>query len=188
MTQTPTDSGASHEPMPAAGPGQHHDIADEARRTADDLGSAGLDLMAEARYSAMSYAEERKSAGADQLDMFARAIDHSASDLGEESPEIARYIHEAAGSLGRASRMLRERSVGELADSAAQFARQQPAVFFGGAVLAGLVLTRFLKSSPTNETARRPGDGDARAAAGDHRMTHDADWPENIQGGGYAQH
>jgi len=167
MTQTPPDSGAPHEQMPAASPGQHHDIAEEARRTAGDLGSAGLDLMREARSGAISYAEERKSAGADQLGMFARAIDHSASDLGGQSPEIARYIHEAAGSLERASRMLRERSVGELADSAAEFARQRPALFFGGAVLAGLALTRFLKSSPTSEAPRVP---------------------QNAQGGDYAQH
>jgi hypothetical protein len=42
---------------------------------------------------------------------------------------------------------LRERSIDDLVRSLNNFARNQPAAFFGGAVLAGFALSRFLKSS-----------------------------------------
>jgi hypothetical protein len=42
---------------------------------------------------------------------------------------------------------LRERSLDDLMQSFGRFARTQPATFFGGAVVAGFALSRFLKSS-----------------------------------------
>jgi hypothetical protein len=60
---------------------------------------------------------------------------------------VASYVHGAAAQLEDAAKTLRHRSVDELIDGIGSFARAQPAVFFAGAVLAGLALTRFLKSS-----------------------------------------
>jgi hypothetical protein len=62
-------------------------------------------------------------------------------------PQVASYVHGAAAQLEDAARTLRHRSVDELIDGIGSFARAQPAVFFGGAMLAGFALTRFLKSS-----------------------------------------
>lgn len=93
-------------------------------------------------------AEEQKAAGADRLDAVARAVHETADRLGPElPPRTAGYIHEAAGGLERASAAIRERSIDDLVRVAGDFARRQPAAFFGGAVLAGFALSRFLKSS-----------------------------------------
>jgi len=64
-----------------------------------------------------------------------------------EWPQVASYVHGAAAQLEDAAKTLRHRSVDELIDGIGSFARAQPAVFFAGAMLAGLALTRFLKSS-----------------------------------------
>jgi hypothetical protein len=62
-------------------------------------------------------------------------------------PQVANYVHEAAAQLEDVAKTLRLRSVDDLIEEIGSFARSQPALFFGGAMLAGFALTRFLKSS-----------------------------------------
>jgi hypothetical protein len=62
-------------------------------------------------------------------------------------PQAATFVHDAATRLEGAAASLRERSVDDLLRSFNNFARSQPAALFGGAVLAGFALSRFLKSS-----------------------------------------
>jgi hypothetical protein len=62
-------------------------------------------------------------------------------------PQAAGLIHDAATRLEGAAASLRDRSVDDLLRSLNDFARNQPAAFFGSAVLAGFALSRFLKSS-----------------------------------------
>lgn len=101
-----------------------------------------------AKEKAREFAEQQKAVGADRLDAVARAVHEAADKLeGNLSPAAAGYIHEAAGSLERASSAIRERSIDDIMRMVGNFAREQPAVFFGGAVLAGFALSRFLKSS-----------------------------------------
>jgi hypothetical protein len=54
---------------------------------------------------------------------------------------------------------IRERDVRELVGDVQEFARQQPTLFFGGAVILGFAALRFLKSEPlkpsTSFDARR---------------------------------
>jgi hypothetical protein len=73
---------------------------------------------------------------------------HGAADeLGKEIPQAADYVHTAAESLETAAEHLRNRSVEDLIGSFNRFARQQPIAAFAGAILAGFVVSRFLKSS-----------------------------------------
>ncbi len=85
------------------------------------------------KQGARKLAEQQKQAGADQIGGVARAVQGAAREIEQKMPQAAGFIHDA-GSLN-------------------DFARTQPAVFFGGAVLAGFALSRFLKSSaePSNE-------------------------------------
>ena len=98
-------------------------------------------------------AEQQKQAGADQIGGVARAVQGAAREIEQKMPQAAGFIHDAATRLEGAAASLRERSVDDLMRSLNDFARTQPAVFFGGAVLAGFALSRFLKSSaePSNE-------------------------------------
>jgi ABC-type transporter Mla subunit MlaD len=125
-----------------------------AGRMAEDLSSLGKKAksnIAEAAESAKAEARRiaahQKDTGADRLGEVAGAVHGAARSLEAGMPQMASYVHGAAAQLEDAAKTLRHRSVDELIDGIGSFARAQPAIFFGGAVLAGIALTRFLKSS-----------------------------------------
>jgi ABC-type transporter Mla subunit MlaD len=125
-----------------------------AGRMAEDLSSLRMKAksnIAEAAESAKAEARrvagQQKDAGADRLGEVAGAVHGAARTLEAGMPQMASYVHGAAAQLEDAAQTLRHRSVDELIDGIGSFARAQPAVFFGGAMLAGFALTRFLKSS-----------------------------------------
>jgi hypothetical protein len=99
------------------------------------------------RDTAGDFAEQRKREGAEHIKGFGRAVHGAADELGKEIPQAADYVHSAADRLERAADDLRNRSMEDLVDSFTRFARRQPAAAFAGAVLAGFVLSRFLKSA-----------------------------------------
>lgn len=99
------------------------------------------------RDTASDYAEQRKREGADRIKGFGRAVHGAADEIGKEIPQAADYVHTAASKIETAADELRSRSMDELIGSFTRFARRQPAAAFAGAVLAGFVLSRFLKSA-----------------------------------------
>ena len=113
------------------------------------------DLTDQARH----LAEEQKGRGAQRLEGVARAVHSAASEFERDLPQAAGYIHEAASQIERASAAVREKSIEDIVAAIDDFARRQPVAFFGGSVLAGFVLSRFLKSSAA------AGTGSGRAAA-----------------------
>jgi methyl-accepting chemotaxis protein len=96
---------------------------------------------------AKEIAETQKHNSAEKIGGVAAAVRHAAEDLDQHLPRAAGYIHQAADSMERASASLKEQSVDELIGGLGRFARNQPAAFFGAAVLAGFALSRFVKSS-----------------------------------------
>lgn len=92
-------------------------------------------------------AEHQKDVGAEQIRVFAKAVHGAAGQLESEMPQFARYIHDAGQYLERAASDLGTSNPNELFNKLGKFGRNQPAAVFGGAVLAGFALTRFLKSS-----------------------------------------
>jgi hypothetical protein len=92
-------------------------------------------------------AEQQKAAGADQIGGVAHAMGSAADELRDKMPFAAVYIDDLAGRLGGLASALRERSADEMLTNATDFAREQPAIFFAGAIAAGFALSRFAKSS-----------------------------------------
>lgn len=127
------------------------DIRAEERRSASTLAGAAEALKnhaAEAiRDTAGDFAEQQKREGAERIKGFGRAVHGAADEIGKEIPQAADYVHSAADRLERAADDLRNRSIEDLVDGFTRFARQQPMAAFAGAVLAGFVLSRFLKSA-----------------------------------------
>ena len=99
------------------------------------------------RDTAADYAEQRKREGAERIKGLGKAVHGAADEIGKEIPQAADYVHTAANKMENAADELRNRSVEELIGSFTRFARRQPAAAFAGAVLAGFVLSRFLKSA-----------------------------------------
>ena len=100
-----------------------------------------------ARAEAQGAAERHKGTGAQQIHGVAEAVHGAAREIEGQLPQFAGYIHEAAAKLEIASAAVRDQSVEDLLGSVGRFARNQPLAFFGGAMLAGFALSRFLKSS-----------------------------------------
>jgi methyl-accepting chemotaxis protein len=96
---------------------------------------------------AKELAEAQKQSGAEKIDGVAATVHHVADDLERDLPRAAGYIHQAADTMENASAALKEHSIEELIGGLGQFARSQPAAFFGAAVLTGFALSRFIKSS-----------------------------------------
>lgn len=103
-----------------------------------------------AKEGVQSFAERQKALGAQQLGSVARAAHRVAQEMESEMPGVARSVHSAAGRLDAASSSLRDQSLEELLANVGDLARKRPVAFFGGAVLAGFALSRFLKASATN--------------------------------------
>lgn len=96
---------------------------------------------------ARAFADGQKDRGAAGIEKIATTAFRAADGIREEAPEVARYVERVAEKAQRLSETIRERGTGELLQEAQEFARQQPALVVGGAFVAGLILTRFFKSS-----------------------------------------
>ncbi|WP_165982536.1 hypothetical protein [Dankookia rubra] len=136
-------------------------LRQEAAGAVEDIRAEGAGVAEAAKDQALGFAEEQARRGADQAEGIARAVHGAADQLQETSPQIARYVQEAASAMDGLARGLRDSSPGQLMGQMEGLARRQPVAFFGAAVLAGFALARFAKSSA--EQARQPG---AQAAHG----------------------
>jgi len=91
--------------------------------------------------------ESNKTAGADAIANIAHSVKDAADGIEKQSPQVAGLVRSAAEGVERISTDIRDRNVGELFDSVTKFAQRQPAAFFGVGVLAGVMLTRIMRSS-----------------------------------------
>lgn len=114
-------------------------------------GDSAAEKAAEAaepvKKQAGKFAEEQKRSGAERIGTMAAAIHGAARELEDRMPVAAAYVHDAASGMEDAAATLREHSVDDLMKGLDEFARTRPSALFGGAVLAGFALSRFLKSS-----------------------------------------
>jgi hypothetical protein len=128
-------------------------IEEKLNAAVDSAHEKVTETIGPAKESARSLIEQQKTLGAEQLGGVARAVHSAAREFEDQLPRVAESVHNAAARLESVSSSLRNRSVDEVIGSVGRFAREQPAVFFGGAVLAGLALSRFVKSSAERRNA-----------------------------------
>jgi hypothetical protein len=133
------------------------DLGDEtarmAKENADKLGEAARDFASHAKERVETEVSERKSLSADYIRSIAQATAQASAAFDAELPQAARYIRQASDQLQGVSDTVRERDVREIVTDVQDFARRQPTLFFGGAMLLGFAALRFLKSTPPDDTA-----------------------------------
>jgi hypothetical protein len=148
-----------------------------------EVGDRATEATETIRDKAEVLAEDGKAAGADQIAGFARAARTAADDLDKQSPEIAGYVRQAAYGIEQAANSVRNRSVGEFVEMMGSFARTQPTAFFGSAVLAGFVMSRFVKSRadrPTQQLGTRPESASRESGDRIDRRTEMPSMPSTI--------
>jgi hypothetical protein len=102
--------------------------------------------------------EQQKARGADTIRGLARAINAAAAEMQREAPLVARGTSAMLPARWKASReALRGANVNDLVRAASELARSQPMLFLGGAVAAGFVLARFLKSGAKEDQLEHSG-------------------------------
>lgn len=109
--------------------------------------------------------ENQIARGNETLKAVVNAIDATAEQLRDQSPRLADMAQGVSQRVNDFAGRVEHRSASELLDDAASLGRRRPVAFFAGAVAAGFLVSRFLKSS-----ASRPGAADeSEPIAGDAR-------------------
>jgi len=122
-------------------------ITDAAGSVAEKAKAAVGDVGENLTGAASKFADSQKASGTKIIQNVSEAAQAGAEKLEAQSPMMAGYVRDASQQLDRFADDFQNRSIGDLMQDVSNFARRQPAIFIAGSVLAGFVLTRFLKSS-----------------------------------------
>jgi ElaB/YqjD/DUF883 family membrane-anchored ribosome-binding protein len=130
-------------------------LTGDVKRAAKDQASQLSDAAKEFATSATGQVQDKvqqavsqqKSAGADYIGSIAQAAQRAAGEFDDAMPQAAHYIRQASEQIQGVADTVRERDMRDLVGEVENFARQQPTLFFGGAVILGFAALRFLKSS-----------------------------------------
>lgn len=115
-------------------------LTEEAQKVASTVAAGAQD-------AARRVVEQQASTAADRVDEAARVLDNAAEAVDRVLPEAAGYVRGAAETIHDFSSTVRQQNVDDLVQAVLKFARTQPTVFFGGSILAGFALARFVKAS-----------------------------------------
>jgi gas vesicle protein len=117
-----------------------------AAKASDEAKTQAHDVMEKVTSEAANYADGAKKAAADEVKGVASALRTAADELRSGSAQ-ERTFSQLADGLADASDAMRDKDLGEIVTAASDFAKRNPAVFLGGAVLLGFAATRFAKAS-----------------------------------------
>jgi len=98
--------------------------------------------------------DRQVGSGADMMGHVAGAVKRAAQELDRDAPQLAGMVRTAAEQMDGYADGLRDQSVEQLMRGASDFTRRQPAMVFGLAALAGFLVLRTLKSSPSSMASR----------------------------------
>jgi hypothetical protein len=138
-----TGSETRHEAQKTVGEVKH-----EAREAAGEMKQEMQHLTQEARERGKALFEGQRRAAADEIGGMVQALRKTQQELDrEDKPSTSELVGRAASALDRVAGTLRNQDFRGLVGQVESYARQHPGMFFGGSVVAGLLLARFLKSS-----------------------------------------
>lgn len=127
------------------------EAVDATRQAAGEIGAGLRDDLKQTQDRVMDQAESAKQGLAGQVGETAAALEAAAEKFGEQSVQ-GDLFRGAARGLDALSQALRGNSMSGLASDLTDFGRRNPAVFLGGAALAGFALARFAQASAANPT------------------------------------
>ncbi|HLG71190.1 MAG TPA: hypothetical protein VK009_12260 [Chloroflexota bacterium] len=105
-----------------------------------------------AKEAAVSQLTTQKGRAAEAMTSMAQSLRQAGQGLEQSQPPLPvhQYVTKAADQLEQLGTFIDQREVGEIVAEVEGFARRQPALFLGGAFAAGLMISRFLRSSGGN--------------------------------------
>lgn len=143
-------------------PGDANTVGTEAGKAASAASDQVKGYAKDMAHEAGDYAEHAKATAADEVKGVSSALRTAAEELRSGSPQERAFSQIAAG-LADASDAMRDKDLGEMAQSLTGFAKRNPLVFLGGAALVGFAATRFASASAHRSAAN----GDRNATRDD---------------------
>ncbi len=123
-------------------------LAQKAGQVVDQAQQQTSQAVDQVRGNAFQMMDQQKQRAADGLGSVAQALHQTGDNLGNSQQDaLGQYAHRAADAVDQFSQQLRTKSAEQLLSEAQDFARREPEVFLGGAVLLGLLAARFFKAS-----------------------------------------
>lgn len=163
MSSTYPGDGASgarpdFEAEPAKDPvGQAREALGQARET---VAGEAAHFAERARDEVVEQVEAKSEAATDALSAFADAIRQAGETLGDQDQTYAaKLARQAADGLQSVSRNLAGKSPEDMLHAARDLGRDHPAALFAGAVLAGVAIGRFARSSAHHSGGADVADG-----------------------------
>lgn len=140
-------------------------VKEEVLDTAGELKQAANGIAGQASKAAKRELLSTKDRAADGLEGVAAALRTTAEQLNASDEEgfVNGYVDAAAEKVEGAADYLHQKGFGEMVRDLEDYARREPAMFIGGALLAGLLGGRFLKSSRSASTGNSSAPSSMRA-------------------------
>jgi len=102
---------------------------------------------------ARSRAETQKDRATQSLTSTAHALRQTGQHLEDQGERaVGQAMDKSAGQIERLAEYVERRDVSQLIGEAEDFARRQPTLFLGAAFAMGFAASRFLKSSPPDQS------------------------------------
>lgn len=158
---TPQTGGASRQGSGEAGSqrdgAQSRDVVEQTKEKAgqavDQAQQMAGQVVDQAKQQATSQLSSRKDQAVDSLGTVAQAFRQTGEHLRQSDQHgIAQYADKAAERVEQFTDQLRGKDVQTIVRDVERYARQQPAVFLGGAFVLGLLGARFLKSTAQRDS------------------------------------
>jgi len=128
-------------------------------RTTATIRRAASDLGARAKEQATHLATEQKDTAAEKIGGYSSRLRATARSAESEDPNIAHFADQAADRLESWANYVRETDLDQIKQDVAGIARRHPALFLGGALVAGLVLGSVVKASVQSLQDNESDDG-----------------------------
>jgi hypothetical protein len=129
--------------------------AEEGRSLTSEVRQVAGGLADEATRSAERHLTGGKERAAHTIKQLAEALRHTGETMssGTDMPMINDYLGRAASQVEGMSDYLRKKSLTDVVSDVERFARKDPVLFVGGALLIGLLGGRFLRSAQPGSSA-----------------------------------
>lgn len=121
-----------------------------ASNVANQVQQAASDVANKAENTAHVVLKGQRSNAAQNLNAVSSAVNQVSQQLSQndQTAPFAGVMGAAADQIQNVAGYLEHHNVQQIVDEVRDFARREPALFLGGAFLAGLLAARFLKASP----------------------------------------
>lgn len=122
--------------------------SDKARQNKEQAQQKARETADQAREEALRRADSQKGFVADYISNFSEAVRSMAMQFKDQDQvSLADYTYRLADRTDTLADRLRDENSESLLKQAQDFSRREPALFIGGMVAGGFLLSRFLKSS-----------------------------------------